>query len=41
MLELVSGRRAVDLTFPDKQIILLDWIRRLCDEGRLLHAWDT
>ncbi|KAK6266005.1 hypothetical protein QUC31_016842 [Theobroma cacao] len=41
VLEVVSGRRAVDLTFPDEQIILLDWIRRLSDEGRLLHAGDT
>ncbi|XVE81371.1 hypothetical protein DITRI_Ditri15bG0058100 [Diplodiscus trichospermus] len=41
VLEVVSGRRAVDLTFPDDQIILLDWIRRLSDEGRLLQAGDT
>ncbi|XWS09138.1 hypothetical protein CRYUN_Cryun40dG0060300 [Craigia yunnanensis] len=41
VLEVVSGRRAVDLTFPDEQIILLDWIRRLSDEGTLLHAGDT
>ncbi|XWS13431.1 hypothetical protein CRYUN_Cryun36dG0036900 [Craigia yunnanensis] len=41
VLEVVSGRRAVDLTFPDEQIILLDWIRRLSDEGKLLHAGDT
>lgn len=41
VLEVVSGRRAVDLTFPDEQIILLDWIRRLSDEGRLLNAGDT
>lgn len=41
VLEVVSGRRAVDLTFPDEQIILLDWIRRLSDEGRLLQAGDT
>ncbi|XVF65149.1 hypothetical protein PTKIN_Ptkin09bG0223400 [Pterospermum kingtungense] len=41
VLEVVSGRRAVDLTFPDEQIILLDWIRRLSDEGRLLHAGDA
>ncbi|XWS22371.1 hypothetical protein CRYUN_Cryun29cG0028100 [Craigia yunnanensis] len=39
--EVASGRRAVDLTFPDEQIILLDWIRRLSDEGRLSHARDT
>ncbi|KAE8668092.1 Receptor like protein kinase S.2 [Hibiscus syriacus] len=41
VLEVVSGRRAVDLTFPDEQIILLDWIRRLSDEQRLLHAGDS
>ncbi|KAK8980568.1 hypothetical protein V6N11_063168 [Hibiscus sabdariffa] len=41
VLEVVSGRRAVDLTFPDEQIILLDWIRRLSDEKRLLHAGDS
>ncbi|KAL8481128.1 hypothetical protein ACS0TY_027602 [Phlomoides rotata] len=40
VLEVVSGRRAVDLTFPDDQIILLDWIRRLSDEGTLLQAGD-
>lgn len=41
VLEVVTGRRAVDLTFPDDQIILLDWIRRLSDEGALLQAGDT
>ncbi|GKV28700.1 hypothetical protein SLEP1_g37717 [Rubroshorea leprosula] len=41
VLEVVSGRRAVDLTFADDQIILLDWIRRLSDEGRLLQAGDS
>ncbi|KAL0456753.1 UNVERIFIED_CONTAM: Receptor like protein kinase S.2 [Sesamum latifolium] len=41
VLEVVSGRRAVDLTYPDDQIILLDWIRRLSDEGALLQAGDT
>lgn len=40
-LEVVSGRRAVDLTYPDDQIILLDWIRRLSDEGKLLQAGDN
>lgn len=40
VLEVVSGRRAVDLTFPDEQIILLDWIRRLSDEDKLLQAGD-
>ncbi|CAK9141448.1 unnamed protein product [Ilex paraguariensis] len=41
VLEVVSGRRAVDLTYSDDQIILLDWIRRLSDEGRPLEAGDT
>ncbi|CAK9155317.1 unnamed protein product [Ilex paraguariensis] len=41
VLEVVSGRRAVDLTYSDDQIILLDWIRRLSDDGRLLQAGDT
>ncbi|PIN11562.1 Serine/threonine protein kinase [Handroanthus impetiginosus] len=41
LLEVVSGRRAVDLTYPDDQIILLDWVRRLSDEGNLLQAGDT
>ncbi|XP_024194173.1 receptor like protein kinase S.2 [Rosa chinensis] len=40
VLEVVSGRRAVDLTCPDDQIILLDWIRKLSDEGKLLKARD-
>ncbi|TYG98830.1 hypothetical protein ES288_A10G148100v1 [Gossypium darwinii] len=41
VLEVVSGRRAVDLTFPDEQIILLYWIRRLSDEDKLLQAGDS
>lgn len=41
VLEAVSGRRAVDLTYPDEQIILLDWTRKLSDEGMLLRAGDT
>lgn len=41
VLEIVSGRRAVDLTYPDDQIILLDWIRRLSDERALLQAGDA
>ncbi|CAA0830266.1 Receptor like protein kinase S.2 [Striga hermonthica] len=41
VLEVVSGRRAVDLTRPDDRIVLLDWIRRLSDEGRLLEAGDA
>ncbi|KAI4338347.1 hypothetical protein L6164_016686 [Bauhinia variegata] len=40
VLEVVSGRRAIDLTYPDDQIILLDWIRRLSDDGKLLEAGD-
>ncbi|XP_020207103.1 receptor like protein kinase S.2 [Cajanus cajan] len=41
VLEVVSGRRAIDLTYPDEKIILLDWVRRLSDEGRLVGAGDT
>ncbi|KAJ1375743.1 putative serine/threonine-protein kinase [Sesbania bispinosa] len=41
VLEVVSGRRAIDLTYPDDQIILLDWIRRLSDERKVLEAADT
>ncbi|XP_057786400.1 receptor like protein kinase S.2-like [Salvia miltiorrhiza] len=41
VLEVVSGRRAVDLTYPDDQIILLDWIRRLSDEEMLVQAGDS
>lgn len=41
VLEIVSGRRAVDLTYPDDQIILLDWTRKLSDERILLQAGDT
>ncbi|KAL3506392.1 hypothetical protein ACH5RR_031774 [Cinchona calisaya] len=41
VLEIVSGRRAVDLTYSDDQIILLDWTRKLSDEGILLQAGDT
>ncbi|KAG8369664.1 hypothetical protein BUALT_Bualt14G0037300 [Buddleja alternifolia] len=41
VLEVVSGRRAVDLTYPDDRIVLLDWIRRLSDQGSLLEAGDA
>lgn len=41
LLEVVSGRRAVDLTYSDEQIVLLDWVRRLSDEGKLLQAGDN
>ncbi|KAI3980337.1 hypothetical protein MKX01_003876 [Papaver californicum] len=39
-LEVASGRRAVDLAYPDEQIVLLDWIRQLSDEGMCLKARD-
>lgn len=39
-LEVASGRRAIDLTFPDEQIVLVDWIRSLYEENRLLEAGD-
>ncbi|XP_027337133.1 receptor like protein kinase S.2-like [Abrus precatorius] len=41
VLEVVSGRRAIDLTYPDDQIILLDWVRRLSDERKLVDARDA
>lgn len=41
VLELVSGRRAVDLTYADDKIILLDWIRRLSDERKVLQVGDA
>ncbi|CAN0875481.1 Receptor like protein kinase S.2 [Linum grandiflorum] len=41
LLEVVSGRRAVDLAYPDDQIVLLDWVRQLSDEKNVLQAGDT
>ncbi|XP_028759771.1 receptor like protein kinase S.2-like [Neltuma alba] len=41
VLEVASGRRAIDLAYPDDKIILLDFVRRLSDEGKLLAAGDT
>uniref|UniRef100_A0A0E0MF59 Protein kinase domain-containing protein n=1 Tax=Oryza punctata TaxID=4537 RepID=A0A0E0MF59_ORYPU len=40
LLEVATGRRAVDLAYPDDQIFMLDWVRRLSDEGKLLDASD-
>lgn len=40
VLEVVSGRRAVDLTCSDEEIILLDRVRQLSDEGMLLKIGD-
>ncbi|XP_074306934.1 receptor like protein kinase S.2 [Silene latifolia] len=40
VLEVVSGRRAVDLAYPDDKIILLDWVRRLADQGKFLEGAD-
>ncbi|EHA8586414.1 receptor like protein kinase S.2 [Cocos nucifera] len=40
VLEVATGRRAVDLTYPDEQIFMLDWVRRLSDEGNFLNAGD-
>ncbi|KAL6659760.1 hypothetical protein ACP70R_002589 [Stipagrostis hirtigluma subsp. patula] len=40
LLEVATGRRAVDLAYPDDQIFMLDWVRRLSDEGKLLNAAD-
>ncbi|XP_022958828.1 receptor like protein kinase S.2 [Cucurbita moschata] len=41
LLEMVSGRRAVDLTCPDDQIVLLDWFRKLSDDGMPLLGGDN
>uniref|UniRef100_A0A803MNR5 Protein kinase domain-containing protein n=2 Tax=Chenopodium quinoa TaxID=63459 RepID=A0A803MNR5_CHEQI len=41
VLEVASGRRAIDLTQSDDKIILLDWVRRLADDGTLLLAADA
>jgi serine/threonine protein kinase len=41
VLELTTGRRAVDLTYPDDQIFMLDWVRRMSDEGKLKIAGDN
>ncbi|KAJ0852932.1 putative protein kinase RLK-Pelle-L-LEC family [Helianthus annuus] len=41
LLEIASGRRAVDLTLPDDQIILLDRFRKLSDEKMVLQAADS
>eukprot|EP01018_Ginkgo_biloba_P025744 Gb_32233 [translate_table: standard] len=40
-LEVASGRRAIDLSFPDEEIVLVDWVRGLYEEGRLLDAGDS
>ncbi|KAL4561113.1 hypothetical protein LXL04_033275 [Taraxacum kok-saghyz] len=40
LLEIASGRKAVDLTYPDEKIILLDWIRELADDQLLVKAVD-
>lgn len=39
-LEVATGRRAVDLAYPDDKIFMLDWVRRLADNGELLSAID-
>jgi serine/threonine protein kinase len=41
VLELATGRRAVDLTYPDDQIFLLDWVRQISDEGKLKNVGDN
>ncbi|XP_039125412.1 receptor like protein kinase S.2 [Dioscorea cayenensis subsp. rotundata] len=40
VLEVATGRRAVDLAFPDEQIFMLDWVRRLADDNKTLNAAD-
>ncbi|WOH08268.1 hypothetical protein DCAR_0727706 [Daucus carota subsp. sativus] len=40
VLEIVAGRKAVDITFQDEKIVLLDWMRTLSDEGLILKSRD-
>ncbi|WOH13526.1 hypothetical protein DCAR_0833036 [Daucus carota subsp. sativus] len=40
VLEIVAGRKAVDITHQDDRIVLLDWVRKLSDEGSVLVAGD-
>ncbi|KAD5803688.1 hypothetical protein E3N88_15048 [Mikania micrantha] len=40
LLEITSGRKAIDLSLSDEKIILLDWIRMLADEQMVLKAVD-
>ncbi|XP_010522410.2 PREDICTED: receptor like protein kinase S.2 [Tarenaya hassleriana] len=41
VLEIISGRRAIDLTYPDDEIVLLDWVRRLSDDQKILDFGDS
>ncbi|KAK1389781.1 Receptor like protein kinase S.2 [Heracleum sosnowskyi] len=41
LLEIVAGRKAVDLTCQEEKIVLLDWIRNLSDEGLVLKSGDS
>ncbi|XP_010556952.1 PREDICTED: receptor like protein kinase S.2-like [Tarenaya hassleriana] len=41
VLEVISGRRAVDLTYPDDRIVLLDWVRRLSVDRKILNVGDS
>ncbi|KAE8076253.1 hypothetical protein FH972_014916 [Carpinus fangiana] len=36
-----QSKITIDLAYPDDQMILLDWIRSLSDEGKLLQAGDN
>ncbi|KAI4311383.1 hypothetical protein MLD38_036286 [Melastoma candidum] len=40
VLEVASGRRAVDISYPEDKIVLLDWVRRMSDQRKLLEAAD-
>ncbi|PKA57788.1 Receptor like protein kinase S.2 [Apostasia shenzhenica] len=40
ILEVATGRRAVNLAYPDDKIFMLDWVRQLADDGELLTAGD-
>ncbi|XP_057847296.1 L-type lectin-domain containing receptor kinase IV.3 [Cryptomeria japonica] len=40
LLEVACGRRPVDLSKDNEQIVLMDWVRDLYQNGSILHAAD-
>ncbi|XP_057829060.1 L-type lectin-domain containing receptor kinase SIT2 [Cryptomeria japonica] len=40
MLEVACGRRPVDLSLDDSQIVMVDWLRKLHANGKLMDAAD-
>ncbi|XP_057868363.2 L-type lectin-domain containing receptor kinase IV.1-like [Cryptomeria japonica] len=40
LLEVACGRRPVDLAKDSEQIVLLDWVKDLYQNGKILHAAD-